>query len=268
LTEAPPQPGGRDRLGSPDRFGYEWTHFSEVIPEYEEQFAAWVQPLEAKDLAGRYLVDAGCGNGRNTAWMSKWGARRILAFDVEEATVAVARRNLDGLDGVSVAVQSIYDARLPDEEQPDIVFCIGVVHHLADPVGAVRSLASLVKPGGRVLIWVYGREGNEKLLSFLEPTRKITARVPMTVVSVISWVLTVPLYLYLKTPVHKSQYLRLASTFRFWHLRSIVLDQLLPRIANYWTEDEARKVSADAGLLDIITTSVNGMSWSVLGTKP
>jgi SAM-dependent methyltransferase len=268
LTEAPPQPGGRDRLGSPDRFGYEWTHFSEVIPEYEEQFAAWVQPLEAKDLAGRYLVDAGCGNGRNTAWMSKWGARRILAFDVEEATVAVARRNLDGLDGVSVAVQSIYDATLPDEEQPDIAFCIGVVHHLADPVGAVRSLASLVKPGGRVLIWVYGREGNEKLLSFLEPTRKITARVPMTVVSVISWVLTVPLFLYLKTPVHKSQYLRLASTFRFWHLRSIVLDQLLPRIANYWTEDEARQVSADAGLLDIITTSVNGMSWSVLGTKP
>ncbi len=64
------------------------------------------------------------------------GCKANIGLDVEDATVTVARRGLEGLDGASVAVQSIHDATLPDEEQPGIAYCIGAVHHFADPGGA------------------------------------------------------------------------------------------------------------------------------------
>ena len=40
-----PEPGARDLAGSPDRFGYEWNAYSEILPEYEEQFRRWTVHL-------------------------------------------------------------------------------------------------------------------------------------------------------------------------------------------------------------------------------
>jgi hypothetical protein len=34
-----------DLKGSPDRFGYEWNLYSEILPEHEEQFRRWTAPL-------------------------------------------------------------------------------------------------------------------------------------------------------------------------------------------------------------------------------
>jgi hypothetical protein len=51
-------------------------------------------------------------------------------------------------------------------------------------------------------------------------------------------------------------------------LRSIVFDQMLPRIAHYWPRDEVIELMTEAGLEDIRITSVNEVSWSVIGTRP
>ena len=48
---------------------------------------------------------------------------------------------------------SAYD--LPFEGRFDLAFSIGVIHHLEYPQRALERMACAVKPGGRVLIWVY-----------------------------------------------------------------------------------------------------------------
>lgn len=254
-----------DLQGSPDRFGYEWTYFHELRPEYMEQFGRWISVLERKNLDGLYVIDAGCGNGRNSLGMHKWGARRVLSFDVQTSTVEVAKKNLQDYGTILVKQMSIYDPKLPDAELADIAFSIGVIHHLADPVKALQSMCSLVKPGGLVCIWVYGKEGNEWLLWFLEPVRKITKHISMPILNLFSNFLAVPLYLALKFPFPKSKYLELISKFSYRHIRSIVLDQLLPKIANYWKKEEVHDLLEVAGLTNIQVKSVNDMSWSACG---
>ena len=254
-----------DSQGSPSRFGYEWEYFHELVPEYEEQFGRWISVLDRKNLADLYVVDAGCGTGRNSLCMHKWGAKRVFAFDVQPSTVEVASRNLENYGTIEVKQMSIYKSYLPDAELTDIAFSIGVIHHLADPVAALKSMSSLVKPKGLVVIWVYGKEGNEWLLWFLEPVRKITKHIPMPILNLASNFLAAPLYIALKSPVRKSKYLELISTFRYWHIRSIVLDQLLPKIANYWKKEEVYDLFEAAGLKNIKVKSVNDMSWSACG---
>ena len=66
---------------------------------------------------------------------------------------------------------SVYE--LSFEDHFDLAFSIGVIHHLQDPGRALQRMARAVKPGGRVLIWVYGRENNGWLVSVLNPLRRM-----------------------------------------------------------------------------------------------
>lgn len=254
-----------DAHGSPTRFGYEWEYFSDLIPEYEEQFNRWISVLELESLADLFVIDAGCGTGRNSLWLHKKGAKKVLAFDVEPSTVQVAARNLNNYKSIEVAQMSIYSAELPATNLADIVFSIGVIHHLVDPNAALLNLAKLLKPNGLLVIWVYGKEGNKWLLWFLEPVRKITKHIPMPILNSLSNIIAFPLFTYLHTPLPKSKYLKFISTFKYWHLKSIVLDQLLPNIANYWSQDEVRELLRVAGFRNIRVKSVNDMSWSASG---
>ena len=67
----------KDNLGSQERFGYEWKKYSQIIPEYEKQFLKWISPIEKKDFAGKKILDAGCGIGRNSFWPLTYGAKEV-----------------------------------------------------------------------------------------------------------------------------------------------------------------------------------------------
>jgi hypothetical protein len=54
----------------------------------------------------------------------------------------------------------------------------------------------------------------------------------------------------------------------FRHVRAIVFDQLLPRIANYWPRAEVERLMHDAGLRQVELAWVNRMSWCAVGIKP
>ena len=103
-----------------------------------------------------------------------------MAIDFDERTVAIAADNLKAFSNCEVRYQSIYD--LKEIDQFDVVFSIGVIHHLADPKAAVEQSVRAVKPGGILILWVYAREGNERLLRVLNPIRKgITSRLPLPI---------------------------------------------------------------------------------------
>jgi len=76
------------------------------------------------------------------------------------------------------------------------------------------------------------------------------------------------LWLALRTGLRPNEYCKLLSRFGFAHLRSIVFDQMLPRIAHYWPRERVAELMTQAGLEDVQIRAVNQMSWSAIGKRP
>ena len=252
-------------MESTDRFGYEWDTFREIIPEYERQFLKWVSPLQKEDFKNLSILDAGCGIGRNSYWPLLYGANRVIALDVDPRTVAVAKKNLAAFSQAQVEQKSIYE--IGHENSVDLAYAIGVMHHIENPDAAIRQMVASLKPGGKILLWVYGREGNGWIVACVNPLRKILSRLPIFFTVFFSYVFAIPWYLYVKLVPQSHPYFKQWSGFRFWHIRSIILDQLLPRIAHYWTKEEALSLLQNKGLVSLTASHVNNNSWTVTGIK-
>jgi SAM-dependent methyltransferase len=252
--------------GSPERFGYEWDIYASITPEHEEQFRRWLPFFDSHYWAGKWFIDVGCGMGRNSYWPIKSGAVKGYAIDLDDRSLAAARRNLKDYPQVSVWKCSAYD--IPWNSEADIVFSIGVIHHLEFPADALAAMTRATKPGGEVAIWVYGRENNGWIVWAFNPFRKLLfSRLPVSWVHAISIFPTALLWLALRLGLNRLTYFRLLRTFSFRHLRSIVFDQMLARIANYWTRAEVLMLMEGAGLQDVELAWVNEISWAARGRK-
>jgi len=256
-----------ERQGSPDRFGHSWNIFNEILPVHEEQFLRWTESLEKSDWRGRSFLDVGCGIGRNSYWPMSYGAESCLSVDIDERTLAVAKRNLSPYGGAKVTNRSAYS--IDEVDKFDIAFSIGVVHHLEDPGLAVSEMKRALKTGGTLLLWLYGYENNEWLIRYFNPVRKfLFSRMPLSIVYALSAPATALLWLFLRLGLGRTEYMKLIRTFSFQHLRAIVYDHMIPIIANYYTREEAIKLLTDAGMENIQAYWVNEMSWTVVGIKP
>jgi SAM-dependent methyltransferase len=252
--------------GSAQRFGYEWQYYSEMRREYEEQFRRWTVHLSPKDWRDKVFLDVGCGMGRNSYWPMSYGAAGGVAIDVDERSLASARVTLAPYPAVEVRALSAY--ALEDDNRFDVVFSIGVLHHLERPEKALAAMVRAAKPDGKVLIWVYGLENNRWIVYFLTPLRKLLlSRIPIGLVHHLSLYPAVVLWCALRLGLASIEYLRLLRRLSFRNLRSIVFDQMLPRIANYWARDTVEAMMRGSGLADVKLAWVNEMSWSAIGTK-
>ena len=251
--------------GSPDRFGYEWAKYSKIRPEFETQFRRWLPFYSPEDWRGKTFLDVGCGMGRNSYWPLKYGAAKGYAIDLDERSLAAAKSNLSGLN-VEVLQASAYD--LPQGRDIDIAYSIGVIHHLEFPERALESMFKATKPGGQVAIWVYGLENNQWLLWALDPARKLLfSWMPVSVVHFLSLFPAMLLWILLRVGLSNLEYFRLLRQLSFANVRSIVFDQMLPKIANYWRKDEVAALMEAAGLHNIEVVHVNEMSWAARGWK-
>lgn len=267
MTSTAPAANAVVSAGSPDRFGFSWDTYSELLPEHEKQFRLWTTPLQRSDWQGKSFLDAGCGMGRNSYWPLSDGAARCVAIDMDERTLARARHTLSPFPHAEVRRQSIYE--IEEENAFDIAFSIGVIHHLADPLAAVARLVRAVRPGGEVLVWLYGREGNGWIVWLFNPFRKLVfSRAPLPVTHACSWGLAAILWLALRPNIGLSPYLRQIRSFSFRHLRAIVFDHMIPRIALYYRRAEAIALLEAAGLTEVRANWTNKMSWTVIGKKP
>ena len=254
-------------MSSQNRFGYEWDKYSWVDENYEGQFRNWTNPMAPDDWKGKRILDVGCGMGRNSFWPMKWGAAGGIAFDYDERSVARAKETLKDFPADEVMFKSVYEIDWKDEF--DIAFSIGVIHHLKDPKLAIKNMVTALKPGGKLLIWVYGYEGNEWIVRYVDPMRLfVTSKLPPAVVHFLSYFCSVPLFLFVKIFRGPSSYLKQLSTFNFWHIHSIVFDQLIPDVANYWNKDEVLALADGLALTDIIVTSPpNNSGWIFTAIK-
>jgi len=115
-----------------------------------------ILPLDA--LAGRRVLEIGCGMGLHTELMVRAGAH-VTALDLTPTAVDMTRRRL-ALKGLHADVV-VGDAESPDFRNGsfDFVWSWGVIHHSARTGRVVRQIARLLQREGECRVMVYNREG-------------------------------------------------------------------------------------------------------------
>lgn len=101
------------------------------------------------ELQGKTVLEAGCGAGRFTELMVQAGAL-VHAIDLSVA-VEANKDNIGDPSNYTVAQASLLTPPFP-REAFDLVLCLGVLQHLPSPEEGIRSLWTMVKPGGRLVI--------------------------------------------------------------------------------------------------------------------
>jgi SAM-dependent methyltransferase len=257
-------------------FGWEWTNYVEMHPEYEQQFLDWIYPLQPRFFEGKLVLDAGCGIGRHAYFAAQYGAREVIGIDLSDA-VETSFRNFGRLPNAHVVQADIYHLpfKRPADGGPfDFVYSIGVLHHLPDPRAGFESLVRLVRPGGSLFGWVYGYENNGVVHLFINPLRKwITTRLPHRAVNAMSLPLALllqglvkgiyrPLHgtrLFERLPLH--DYLYSLSRFSLRQNHSIVFDHLVAPTAFYLKRDEFEAWFIENGLENVEISWRNQNSW-------
>jgi SAM-dependent methyltransferase len=149
-------------------FGYQWNRFSkEQIDSHNGTTLSadrfWSETGWTKDeLAGKWVLDAGCGAGRFLDAASKSDGE-IVGIDISNAVDAAAE-NLKGRENIHLIQASIYE--LPFREGAfDYCYSIGVIQHTPDTAESLRSIARMVKPGGKIAVTIYPRKPWTKFFS-------------------------------------------------------------------------------------------------------
>ncbi|MBW4617348.1 MAG: class I SAM-dependent methyltransferase [Desmonostoc vinosum HA7617-LM4] len=107
------------------------------------------------------ILDAGCGTGVGTEYLVHLNPKAaVVGIDLSTGALAVAKERCQrsGANRVEFHHLSLYDVEeLPGEF--DLINCVGVLHHLSDPIRGIQALAKKLAPGGFMHIFVYGELG-------------------------------------------------------------------------------------------------------------
>lgn len=260
-------------------FGYEWTHYSQLTEADRHEFLGWIAPLIPNDFEGQTVLDAGCGKGRHIYLAADFGARTVIGVDLSDA-VEAAYQNTLHLPNVHVVQADV--AHLPFVSPFDLVYSIGVLHHLPAPSAGFRAVASQVRSGGRISAWVYGKEGNRWLEVFVDPVRKyITARLPKRITSALAYLPALLLYAALKT-LYKpargrpgwqrllpySAYLCAIADYTFAENFWNVFDQLIAPTSFYIARGDFNEWFRSINAQNIFIEQHNGNSWRGTAVLP
>jgi SAM-dependent methyltransferase len=140
-------------------FGFEWNvhpttqldHSGSNLSEITFREKTGFTPEEVK---GKLILDVGCGMGRFVDVVARWGAR-VVGIDLSSA-VDAAFQNIGSRENVTILQADAF--HLPFRENSfDMIYSIGVLHHTPDCEKAFRSLPRLLKPNGKIALWLYDR---------------------------------------------------------------------------------------------------------------
>lgn len=135
-------------------FGRQWNTY-EVAHDDEDRATFQAKTgVSLSELRGLRVLDAGCGGGRYCKVVGAAGAT-VVGADHSNAVDKASQlcRHLPDVRFVQADLK-----RLPLEPASfDFAFSIGVMHHDADTRAVFDAVAKMVKPGGRLAVWLYRR---------------------------------------------------------------------------------------------------------------
>ncbi|MCO4891789.1 bifunctional 2-polyprenyl-6-hydroxyphenol methylase/3-demethylubiquinol 3-O-methyltransferase UbiG [Cupriavidus sp. WGtm5] len=142
-----------------------WDPQSEFKPLHELNplRLSWIDGIAG--LAGKRVVDVGCGGGILSESMARLGAT-VRGIDLSSKALKVA--DLHSLEsGVAVTYEEIAAEALAAREPAsvEVVTCMEMLEHVPDPASIVQACATLVRPGGHVFFSTINRNLKAYLLA-------------------------------------------------------------------------------------------------------
>ena len=125
---------------------------AEVMAEHIAAATSWL-PVRRVPIE---IVDLGAGTGAGTfALLSQFPEARVTAVDssathLDELRSKARAANLG--DRVGILLADLNASEWPDLGVPDLVWASASMHHLADPVRALRNVREILAPGGLIAI--------------------------------------------------------------------------------------------------------------------
>jgi ubiquinone/menaquinone biosynthesis C-methylase UbiE len=112
--------------------------------------------LRAEDVAGREVLEVGCGMGTHASMLSRAGAR-LTAIDLTERAVETTRRRFKVFDlAGGIERGDAERLRFPNDSF-DMVWSWGVIHHSGSTEKCLSEIGRVLRPGGRLFLMVYYR---------------------------------------------------------------------------------------------------------------
>ena len=224
-------------------------------------------------------MDVGCGSGRWAKFVAPHVGLLVLV-DASPEALEVARKNLDGLENCEFHCSSV--AALPGEDHSmDLVYSLGVLHHVPDTRAALQACAEKVKPGGSLLVYLYYRFDNRPrwfraLWKLTDLVRRGLCRLPFVIKRILTDLIALIVYLPLarlaawgeqrgrNTSAWPLSYYRNSSLYT---MRTDALDRFGTRLERRFTRSEIKEMMEAIGLVDVRFREAEPF-WCVIAKQP
>ena len=250
----------RKNEGTRKSFSFEWSLLKgketkvwhNDLTEFRNELFAELD--EAGTLNDRLVVDIGCGHGYSSHFMAEAGATVIgidMSFSIEVAYEQLRNENV-------YFVQA--DLQFPPlaHKHFDIVYSSGVIHHTNSTELSFSIIQELVKPGGKLSVWLY-HPIKSRIHNMILFARHLTRHVSVRIQFWIYFFTLLPVYLI---------YARLKGNKMTW--REIMIDLIDILTPYYRYEHEHRETECwyvKHGYENVKVTTSNLFGFSVYGIK-
>lgn len=263
----------KQKADTMDRFGYEWTHFS----DYDcDNFTRFINPLPTDFLKGKLGLDVGCGMGRHALQASKEGAE-VVAVDLSQAVDTAFHNNINN-EYVHVVQADIYN--LPFKlEIFQFIYSLGVLHHLPNPELGYQTLIPFLRKGGVLFIWLYAYAPRKIVLEILRSAAKRLSndniRRMAYLCNLVDYGIFINLYRLLKNLPLIGKWTKQSSPLRikeyaeygFRIAYADWFDRLSAPISNYYKETEMRDWLKRSDLCNTKVELVGDSWWWLYGER-
>jgi SAM-dependent methyltransferase len=245
------------------------THDS--LNQFQFLYHDWIYPNTLETFRDKDVLDAGSGPGVQLRMFAAV-ARSVTGVDLE--ALDVSREKTGDLAGRIRYVRA--DISTMDLGcQFDVVNCVGVIHHTDDPTVTFWNLFRHLRPGGRMIVWAYAREGNALMRCLVEPFRKaVLDRAPHGVIWALSLALTALMWPIVHTvyrlPLRVLPYYDYFGNFRRMSFRRNALnvyDKLNAPQQHFVPRSTIESWFSPEHFEDVHISQYKGVSWRASGTK-
>ena len=262
-------------------FGDEWSRFDQSLLPAEERlrlFSDYFAIFPWHRLSTKSIgVDIGCGSGR-WALLAAPKVGTLHCVDPSDA-LDVAIANCHRLGNVEFHRASVDDLPFEDESL-DFAYSLGVLHHVPDTAGAIRSIARKLKPEAPLLLYLYyafdGRPWWFRALwRVSDLMRRGISRLPSMIRYAVSQLIAVGLYWPLaRTARVLESFGMLTSSFplaayrdsSLYTMRTDALDRFGTRLERRFTRAQIEAMLRTTGF-DHIEFSERAPYWCVVAEK-
>ena len=253
-------------------FGKQFKYHDEIDDYWGslEMLKDIVKPFDLNLVKNKIICEIGVGSGRILKNLIKLSPKKIYAIDPSEA-IEIAKKNNEGSE-VEILFKKISGQMINFKNEIDYIFSLGVIHHIPEAEIVCKKIYESLKPKGKFVIWLYGKEGNELYLFIFNNLRKITRFMPDKLLNLFSIFLNLLLSVYiffckyLNLPL-RNYILNVIKKCSFEKRKYIIFDQLNPSYSKYYTRKDVETLLSKSGFNKFEIVSRRQYSWTAIAEK-